>query len=771
LAHGHGSTRGRGRFELRAGHAFGWAGILLILLCCACTADEVVVLSRFDLHVPGRPSQPIVIPVHLDRALPAHETEYQLEARVSLPAGMRGRELTFAVPHLYANTQLNVNGQDMVELDPEPTRVHRSRGTPRFRIPAAQTGQSALNVLFRVQHTWTQSGWLDTPFRISESVAGDSLTTFTERFNRQGAWLSLATIFVAGLLGLLIFLLDRRQVAFAWFALEAFFGSTMPLFQTGIAIHLCGVYDTALMAIGVTMALWASVRFTHLQFGLGAPHRLLEILFVLTIALVLSAPGPFAATQRAALPVIAFISVNVIYQIVITARLWSHEVHGFQARVLALSWGVLGILAGADQLAWVGFGELFGGVRPAPLGIATIALLQMAVLSHDYVRTLRHAERLNLELADRVRALEGKDLENSALNEALRRQISARSKQLAHAIVRLGATRAEVSGDLPLGSILENRYRIVSVLGRGGMGTVYEVTRIVDHKTFALKVLTGRGGSMEMARFAREAQLVAQLQHPNVVSIVDVDVAADGLLFIVLEFVRGKTLREHMPRGKNEFGFALEVLAQLAEGLSSIHDSRIVHRDLKPDNILVVEDTQARGVRVKITDFGVSTVADAGSDSRAKLADSLLPVAQRITDFTAPVKLESVPLVTGQQDTTVDEGPPDLTKVGMLIGTPRYMAPEALEVVSCAMDIFAFGVLAFELLSGHGPFLEPQVILRHQGRPLWPVPSLCEYAPAVPREIAALVERCLSEFPEQRPDARELSAALRSEATSTLPGR
>lgn len=740
--------------------ARGLWGLVLCALLTACTQEEVVTLSDFELYVPGRDEAiDIQLPVHLDRELPRHETEYRLETRAKLPESMRGRVLTFAIPHLYARARLIVDGREMVELDPAPEHAHRSLGCLRFRIPATLTAQSSLDVVLRVRHTWIQSGWLDTPARLSASVDGDTFTVLMQQFNHDVAWLGLATIFVAGLLGLLIFLLDRRQVAFIWFAIEAFLGNAMPMFQSGVSLQWFGVYDTTALAVGVTSGLWASVRFTHFQFNLGPPHRLLDILLVCTLLLVASGPGPFVLTDRAAYPVIGFISINVIYQIVATARLWSHPEHKVQARMLALSWGVLGVLAAADQLAWIGFGELFGGVRAGPMGVATIALLQITVLSYDYVRTLKRAEKLNLDLADRVRLLESKDLENSALNEVLRRQIAARSEQLAHAIVRLGNTRSQAAGELELGSVLESRYRIVRVLGRGGMGTVYEVSRIIDHKTFALKVLSGRGGSVEMARFAREAQLVAQLQHPNVVSIVDVDVATNGLLFIVLEFVRGKTLRDHMHRGRGERQFALDVLSQIADGLRSIHQNRIVHRDLKPDNILILENPEDGKLQVKITDFGVSAVAGAAADAALSLPAP--PADPVVSDLTVP--LNPAPNTDlGQPNTTTRDARASLTEAGMLIGTPRYMAPEAVEGVTPEMDVFAFGVMAFELLSGQGPFAEPQIMLRLGGRPLLSVPSLHEVAAELPGELVELVERCLSSDPKQRPSADELSIGLKS---------
>ncbi len=741
-----------------------WA--LVCVLLSACASERVISVSEFELSVPDTGIEmPIVIPRHLDELLPAHDSEYTLRAQVTLPEDLRGRTLTLAIPHLFARATLFVDGLEMVELDPEPASMHRSLGTPRFRIPATLSEREQVDLALRVRHTWTQSAWLDTPMRISATLAGDSFSRFVNAFNRNSGWFGFATVLVTCITSLLAFLLDRRQRAFGWFALEAGFGFTMPLFQTGTGAAVFGVYDTLMMGAGVSLALWASVRFTHAQFELGRPHRVFDVLLAFTLLLLVSNLSPFAMTQRAGKVVIGFISLNVVYQIYAMVRLRARGVRKEHALVLAVSWGVLGVTAAADQLAWVGLGELFGGLRAGALGVSAIGLLQASVLSHDYITTLRRADALNVELAERIRLLESKDLENSALNEVLRRQIAARSEQLAHAIARLGTARPIVPGELSVGAVLEDRYRIEGVLGRGGMGTVYEVQRIADKKTFALKVLSGQGGSIEMARFAREAQLVAQLQHPNVVSIVDVDVATNGLLFIVLELVRGKSLREHLERGRNDRAFALEVLRQIAEGLVAIHSQGILHRDLKPENILVVGAEQGSSIEVKIADFGVSVVAG----SARKGASAVTEAAPDPDDLTVPLRVDlEQPSPRENLDTkvsrpsaaTTPQTSDALTQAGVVVGTPRYMAPEAGDDASPAVDIFSFGVLAFELLTGRAPYSEPLIMARIAKR-LLPEPlDLGLLAPDVAPEIVKLLERCLMPDPAARPSADELQREL-----------
>jgi len=735
---------------------------LLWGLCGGCAEEPVLSVSNFVVRVgSGGKALPVSLPCHLDDILPAHPTTYTLSTRVELPAEMRGKALTVAIPYLLAHAKLWVDGQPMIALDPEFTPTYRSLGTLRFHIPSAVSARGVLALSLQVRHTWTRSGWLETPVRISATPAGDRFSHAVLAFNLQSAWFGCVTVYVICLISLLVYLLDRRQIAFVWFAVESFFGNVMPLFQMGTAKQLFGTYDAVVMAAGVSIGLWSSVRFTHVQFGLGRPHRVFDLMLALTIGLLISAPGPFEATQRAGGAVIVFIVVNVVYQIVVALKQYKESTRPVHALVIAASWATLGVAASADGTSWTGLGELWGGMHGGPLGLAVIALLQGAVLSHDFITTQKREDALNLELVDRVRMLETKDLENSALNEALRRQIAARSEQLAHAVVRFGATRTPTgeAAELTVGSVLEQRYRVVGVLGRGGMGTVYEVARVIDDKHFALKVLSGRGGAVEVARFAREAQLVAQLQHPNVVSIVDVDVATNGFLFIVLELVRGESLRAHMQRAAQDRRFALSALAQIADGLAAIHRARIIHRDLKPENVLVVA-AGSEQIDVKITDFGVSIAASAARES-----DSVAPPVYTYEEHEGKGDVTTAvgPGVEGELH-DLEQG---LTRAGVVVGTPRYLAPEAGQHTSPALDIYAFGVMAFEMLAGHPPFSEPLLILRISRRSLPPPPSLARDVPDVPVQVLEMVQRCLLVDPAARPTADELRDTFRGSATGS----
>jgi serine/threonine-protein kinase len=255
-----------------------------------------------------------------------------------------------------------------------------------------------------------------------------------------------------------------------------------------------------------------------------------------------------------------------------------------------------------------------------------------------------------------------------------------------------------------------------------------------DDRRFALKVMRKGGASVEtLARFAREAQIAAQVTHPNLVAIVDIDIAASGALYLVLELVDGSSLEEMRERF-GDAAWALPILAQVAGGLAALHDAGIVHRDLKPANVL-----HADGV-AKIADFGVASL-------RLARADTLTPAVSR----------------SMARDR--------LTRVGQVIGTPLYIAPEQASgaAVGPAVDVWSFGVVAHELLTGHLPFIEPPLYARLEGREavLRPLPL-----PA-PEAAQALLARCLSLEPAERPSAQELVAIAGSlaEPSADAPDR
>jgi serine/threonine-protein kinase len=244
------------------------------------------------------------------------------------------------------------------------------------------------------------------------------------------------------------------------------------------------------------------------------------------------------------------------------------------------------------------------------------------------------------------------------------------------------------------------------------------------------------------------------VRHPNVVSIVDVDVSSDGYLFLVMELVDGRSLREE----RSVFGhpaLALPVLRQIAQGLAAIHARGIVHRDLKPANVLLAgrSGTEADPAAVvKIADFGIANLATeaAGSES---LATPTTRTASTGED--APTVVERAPAAPAD---------PLITATGDLLGTPHYMAPEVvpagMKAAQPPADVFAFGVIAFELLSGHRPYEKMPTFL---GVAISPAPeAFASIAPSLPEATARMLDACLAKEPGKRPTAAELAGALGS---------
>jgi serine/threonine protein kinase len=281
------------------------------------------------------------------------------------------------------------------------------------------------------------------------------------------------------------------------------------------------------------------------------------------------------------------------------------------------------------------------------------------------------------------------------------------------------------------------------------------------------------------------------------VRVVDVAVASAGFLYIVMELVEGAPLRASA-RAEHDLGWAIAVLRQVARGLAALHAAGIVHRDLKPANVLIAEATDG-GLRVKISDFGISlgsealaetaehtradtplviaaganptvSVRAAGAAAPALAADARA-CAPETTAATAaipnPPVLPAVPALRSFGSPTPPSRPSGpgspLTRTGFLPGTPAYIAPELVRGrshISPAADVFAFGVMAFELATGQRPFAEPPVLAMLAGRiPTWPKP-LAESDPSLPPGLAELIDRCLSPQPEARPTSEQISAQL-----------
>lgn len=257
-------------------------------------------------------------------------------------------------------------------------------------------------------------------------------------------------------------------------------------------------------------------------------------------------------------------------------------------------------------------------------------------------------------------------------------------------------------------------------LGKGSMATVYLARERALGRLVAVKVLLPRLARDEVARrrFEREARAAASLTHPNVVEVFRFGRLPDETPYLVMRFVKGRTMDERLAaEGPLPVALACEVLASVASALASAHAHGIVHRDVRPANILFDEDR----AQALLTDFGIAAL-----------------------------------LATSGEDTT------RLTRTGQMLGDPRYVSPEQLldhDLTELA-DMYAFGVLGYELLTGSGPYdakTSAQWIRAH----LSGVPKdLREARPEVDPVVADLLRRCLSREPKHRPSAAAAAATL-----------
>ena len=275
--------------------------------------------------------------------------------------------------------------------------------------------------------------------------------------------------------------------------------------------------------------------------------------------------------------------------------------------------------------------------------------------------------------------------------------------------------------DALLGQVFGN-FRLVRCLGSGAMGTVYEARQeLIGHRV-AVKVLRPQpGAGKEYARrFIDEARAVNIVQHSGLVSVTDCGQRDDGLLFIVMELLSGETLETALERrtAPPPQAEALPILVQIARALAATHAHGIVHRDLKPSNIMLTRDAEAPDqLKVKILDFGIAKVAS----------------------------------------TTEEEG--EHTQTGVIMGTPSYMAPEqygAAKNVDGKADVFALGVLIFEMLAGQSPFGEGSSYVAVVSPPK----RLREKVRSVSASLDVLVAQMLSPKPADRPSMQDVASAL-----------
>jgi serine/threonine-protein kinase len=278
--------------------------------------------------------------------------------------------------------------------------------------------------------------------------------------------------------------------------------------------------------------------------------------------------------------------------------------------------------------------------------------------------------------------------------------------------------------------VVNGRYRVKRILARGGMGRVYCATQEPFGRAVALKVVRdddpGAGQMRPHERFLLEAEILARLQHPNIVSIFEsgtMEGPFKGQSFIAMELLGGETLADRL-RGGTRLPLAkvLAMALQITRGLRAAHDRGIVHRDLKPSNVMLVPDGDDEEI-VKLVDFGIGKLLWDGRDERAL----------------------------------------DLTGVGAVVGTPQFMAPEQVGGQSLpAADLYSLGTIMFLALSGRLPYEAKATTELLRNKISRDAPRLRDVVPelAIPDAVDSLVSSLLARMPEPRPRAGALIRAL-----------
>jgi serine/threonine-protein kinase len=291
----------------------------------------------------------------------------------------------------------------------------------------------------------------------------------------------------------------------------------------------------------------------------------------------------------------------------------------------------------------------------------------------------------------------------------------------------------ERPNDPLVGQTLAGKYFIEKLIKTGGMGSVYEGKHVLMDKRVAIKVLRPSLAldNHVVARFSREAKAASRISHPHAVTVTDFGEDENGVVFLVMEYLDGRTLKDIIKsEGPLAVPRVVEIMRQVGGALDAAHSQGVVHRDLKSDNIMLSQTNG--GEWAKVLDFGIAKIQQ--------------PEGARDIDITAP---------------------------NLVIGTPQYMSPEQCsqaEAIDARSDVYSLGIIAYEMLAGHLPFRgdSPTVIMMKQVQDA--PPSILQDRPELPAAMGGVIEKSLAKQPANRfQTAAEFVAAFTSAASEASP--
>jgi serine/threonine protein kinase/ankyrin repeat protein len=364
-------------------------------------------------------------------------------------------------------------------------------------------------------------------------------------------------------------------------------------------------------------------------------------------------------------------------------------------------------------------------------------------------RASQNDPALQREIQSLIAAYEEDDgfFDNPALGNSLFRQFGIWQRKIIGAL-KTQSGKASPGADRLVGQLLDGKYEIEALCGRGGMGAVYRATHVGTGRRVAVKIIAPElaGDSEFIERFRREAKTIGLLRHPNIVNVTDFGVTGAGddetAAYLVMEYLEGDTLAERLKdRRPMPIDEAIAILSQTCAAMDEAHRLGILHRDLKPENIWL-EPAGPNGSNVKILDFGIARMQDIFAFGEIEAQPEIGGPAIRRQPFS----------VTEEETLRLNYTAQQMSRSGSVMGTPKYMSPEQCcgELLDKSSDVYSLGVIAYQMLTGEPPFTGTTADLLIRHREADPAP-LKEKRRDIPSGVDAVVRQALAKDKNTRP--------------------